>query len=788
MTIQTVWGSIDCGEVNCSDGIDDDDDTLIDCDDPDCASDAACQELGVNCLDLLPNTDFEGSFTAAGTSHSCDLTADSVPDSWSLVETWSGCNEDSQVFEVADNGPTLPGSSALGIRRLMGGGSGDQTHVIQDAAIHARNFAKLTLSVDVKVLAHNLEGGGRLDPATEWPARVFVQYTDSSGNSQIWRYGWYLDPPGDGRAVDPGSGLLTESRDEQVQMGQWTTTTFDLLAELPELETIDRVSVGGSGWNFESVFDNVQLVGCRCVDLLVDEDFERPFTDAGTSDGCDLAADSIPSGWTRRESFSSCNEESEIVQLIDNGGSLSGSAAVGFRRASGGSSGDVTELSKALGLEVREFRSLTLSLDVKVLSHNLEAGGTVKPAFEWPARLQVVYMDTDGSPQSWRYGWYVDPPGDGRPVDPCPGMLGECGDRELTPDVWRKATFDLLAELPKLDTIVRIDIGGVGWDFESAFDNVRLIGTKRSLIPNADFEGGAAAQGLSNVCDLTADMVPTLWSRRESFSTCDEDSEVSVVSDNGPSFPGSSALKLKRADGQLTGDVTGVFQNLGLLASDFESLSLSVDVKVISHNLVAGGTASPAFEWPARVQIAYTDDDGLQQLWRYGWYLDPPGDGRDVDPCPGVIGECRDEEVPVGEWTTQQFDLFAELPGAVTLDRIDLCGSGWDFESLFDNVQLGCSIFKRGDDDSDNKLSIGDAIFSLSYQFLGTVTPLCLDALDFNDDGKIDTTDPIANLSHQFLGAPPPASPGKFTCGADPTPDADGLDLGCEAYPAMNCR
>ena len=93
-------------------------------------------------------------------------------------------------------------------------------------------------------------------------------------------------------------------------------------------------------------------------------------------------------------------------------------------------------------------------------------------------------------------------------------------------------------------------------------------------------------------------------------------------------------------------------------------------------------------------------------------------------------------------------------------------------------------LFLRGDDDSDGNLSIGDAIFSLSFQFLGSVVPLCRDSLDFNDDQKIDVSDPVGNLSHQFLGQDPPAPPGKEACGLDPTED----DLDCTEYPEENCQ
>ncbi len=96
--------------------------------------------------------------------------------------------------------------------------------------------------------------------------------------------------------------------------------------------------------------------------------------------------------------------------------------------------------------------------------------------------------------------------------------------------------------------------------------------------------------------------------------------------------------------------------------------------------------------------------------------------------------------------------------------------------------------FRRGDTDGNGALEITDPINNLSFQFLGTFTPPCLDAADFDDNGKVEITDPIANLSHQFLGTAPPAPPGKDTCGLDPTEDdaSVGGDLGC-ANPPTNC-
>lgn len=95
--------------------------------------------------------------------------------------------------------------------------------------------------------------------------------------------------------------------------------------------------------------------------------------------------------------------------------------------------------------------------------------------------------------------------------------------------------------------------------------------------------------------------------------------------------------------------------------------------------------------------------------------------------------------------------------------------------------------FRRSDTDGNGIIDITDPIVNLEYQFLGRSRPPCLDAADVDDSGTIDLTDPIVNLEVQFLGRGVVPPPGVRTCGEDPTPDAGGRDLGCEAYPEAAC-
>ncbi|MBN1419432.1 MAG: hypothetical protein JXP34_11690 [Planctomycetes bacterium] len=86
--------------------------------------------------------------------------------------------------------------------------------------------------------------------------------------------------------------------------------------------------------------------------------------------------------------------------------------------------------------------------------------------------------------------------------------------------------------------------------------------------------------------------------------------------------------------------------------------------------------------------------------------------------------------------------------------------------------------FKRGDSNSDGLVNIGDAVFTLSYQFASGPVPQCVKTADTNDDGKIDIGDPVSLLNYLFAQGPAPAAP-FGVCGVDPTSDA----LPCDSYP-----
>jgi hypothetical protein len=65
---------------------------------------------------------------------------------------------------------------------------------------------------------------------------------------------------------------------------------------------------------------------------------------------------------------------------------------------------------------------------------------------------------------------------------------------------------------------------------------------------------------------------------------------------------------------------------------------------------------------------------------------------------------------------------------------------------LFTAMAVPCQgdiAIRRGDANGNGSRDFTDAIGNLSYQFLGTFDPTCIDALDYDDSGSVDLADPI---------------------------------------------
>jgi hypothetical protein len=184
-----------------------------------------------------------------------------MPEFYTPLETCVGGGENSTISCVDDNGPSAPGMKSVNFLRANGGASGDWTSMEQEIMAVVDPGASCVVSLDVKVFSHNLCGGGCCD--FEWPMQLRVCYLDGGGNSQIFKWGWYLDSEGTCSAF-PNQTV--------VQQGVWVPFSFDL-SQLPDPPAfITKIRFGGSGWNFESRADNASIV---CEPNPVLDEFTR---------------------------------------------------------------------------------------------------------------------------------------------------------------------------------------------------------------------------------------------------------------------------------------------------------------------------------------------------------------------------------------------------------------------------------------------------------------------------------------------------------------------------------
>lgn len=158
--------------------------------------------------------------------------------------------------------------------------------------------------------------------------------------------------------------------------------------------------------------------------------------------------------------------------------------------------------------------------------------------------------------------------------------------------------------------------------------------------------------------------------------------------------------------------------------------------------------------------------------------------GVEPAPAPGdpglPPGKCEQE--CGGEILAALFDCAAANGGVVDpnclLEKgnafnecLARCKEQADQRALGAQARSGDRLFLRGDSDRSGALEITDAIYVLSFLFLGGGAPSCFDAADANDDGTVNISDASTILGSLFLGTGSLPEPSK-EAGPDPTPDA----------------
>lgn len=126
--------------------------------------------------------------------------------------------------------------------------------------------------------------------------------------------------------------------------------------------------------------------------------------------------------------------------------------------------------------------------------------------------------------------------------------------------------------------------------------------------------------------------------------------------------------------------------------------------------------------------------------------------------------------------------LEVNYSGSATPSRIFPEASSNDTELHLTTEEVE-RIFLRGDCDGDSRLVLTDAIFLLSYNFLGGKEPPCLAACDADGGGHVvgEVQDAVYIINHLFLGGPPPPDPYP-ACGPEPEPPVLSCETGSDCF------
>ncbi|MBI4301635.1 MAG: FecR domain-containing protein [Chloroflexi bacterium] len=140
------------------------------------------------------------------------------------------------------------GRPALRFFRQGSQGSHCETYIYQDMGKDVSEFSSLRLSLQLKLVYHNLSGGGYM--GSEYPVFVRINYLTNQGeNSKV--YGFYYQNDANNRT---DNGI-------QQPRNQWINYQVpdNLMALDPQPRRILSIQVSASGWNYESLVREISL-------------------------------------------------------------------------------------------------------------------------------------------------------------------------------------------------------------------------------------------------------------------------------------------------------------------------------------------------------------------------------------------------------------------------------------------------------------------------------------------------------------------------------------------------
>ncbi len=144
------------------------------------------------------------------------------------------------------------------VRREPDDGTHSEVAIQQRLDQDVRDFDRLTVSMDVLLDFQSLSGGGLL--SSEFPIIVRLDYKDRWGSDKFWTHGFYYqNPQGYPIAPDPWG----QPTGEKIPRGVWYPYESGNLLELlgdNRPAQITGLTVYASGWNYDSLVSEVQLI------------------------------------------------------------------------------------------------------------------------------------------------------------------------------------------------------------------------------------------------------------------------------------------------------------------------------------------------------------------------------------------------------------------------------------------------------------------------------------------------------------------------------------------------
>ncbi|MFB6345463.1 MAG: hypothetical protein ABEK50_06800 [bacterium] len=162
-------------------------------------------------------------------------------------------------------------------------------------------------------------------------------------------------------------------------------------------------------------------------------------------------------GWTEKHQSNTDDRWSVDVKSVKARDSV-----FDYRRTQSGADGGSVWLVQDLGLALEDYKRVRIELDVRILKQTLKRGSSYG---EYPAMIVLRYRTKSGDRAKWRYGFLVE--GESR---------ADFAYQRVSRGEWFHFRSPNLKKIdPPPSELVRLKIGGRGWDFRGQFDHLLWV-------------------------------------------------------------------------------------------------------------------------------------------------------------------------------------------------------------------------------------------------------------------------------------------------------------------------